>query len=264
MKKRKLMRKVFAAALAVAMVGGTAVATPVGSMIGANITASAASSSPVVTVGDYQYILYSDSTAKVVGYTGTKNLSTTSVGMPSVIYSGDIDTTWSYNEYISSYNVTQMQASIFSGCKFKPCHCQANYRLLQEALPALRSAASSSTAATPISAVLTAEVHMLFTTRAIPRFMRIRQIRHCMSAASALQPKASPLLLQGLKIRLLQAASSIQLLFRLQLHMQATDCSQAPVSPLLHLRATLPPSVSCQAPQYRITAPLNELQAFIR
>ncbi len=119
MKKKKLLRKILAGSLAIAMVGSTALAAPVVSMTDTGITASAASSSPVVTVGDYQYVLYSDKTAQVVGYTGTKNLSTTSVGMPSVIYSKDIDTTWSYNQYIGSYDITSVQGSIFSGCKFK-------------------------------------------------------------------------------------------------------------------------------------------------
>lgn len=120
MKKSELLRKILATSLAVAVIGGVGIATPIGSMIGADITVSAATySSPVVTVGDYQYTLYSDGTAKVVGYTGTKDLSTTSVGMPTVVYAKDVDSTWQYLNYKSSYNVTAMQASIFSGCKFK-------------------------------------------------------------------------------------------------------------------------------------------------
>ena len=119
MKKSELLRKILAASLAVTVIGGVSIATPISSMIGANITVSAASASPVVTVGDFQYVLYSDKTARVVGYTGTKNLSTAVLAMPTVIYSKDIDTTWSYNQYIASYDITQMQAGIFNGCTIK-------------------------------------------------------------------------------------------------------------------------------------------------
>lgn len=119
MKAANILRKVLSASLAVTMIGGVFAATPIGTMLGTNITVSAASSSPVVTVGDFQYILYSDGTANVVGYTGTKDLSTTSVGIPSVVYASNVSTSWSYLEYNSSYNVTKMQAGIFSGCKFK-------------------------------------------------------------------------------------------------------------------------------------------------
>lgn len=115
----KLLCKVLTVAMALAVVGTATVALPAEAGLGTNISVSAATSSPVVTVGDYQYILYSDKTAKVVGYTGTKNLSSSNVGMPTVIYSKDIDTTWEYNQYIGSYNITSMQAGIFSGCKFK-------------------------------------------------------------------------------------------------------------------------------------------------
>lgn len=118
-KTSKILRKILASSLAVAMIGSVAVATPVGSMIGADISVSAASASPVVTVGDFQYVLYSDGTAKAVGYTGTKNLSTTSVAMPTVVYASEVDSTWSYLQYNSSYTVTQLQASIFNGCIFK-------------------------------------------------------------------------------------------------------------------------------------------------
>ena len=117
-KTSKILRKILASSLAVAMIGSVAVATPVGSMIGADISVSAASASPVVTVGDFQYVLYSDGTAKAVGYTGTKNLSTTSVAMPTVVYASEVDSTWSYLQYNSSYTVTQLQASIFNGCIF--------------------------------------------------------------------------------------------------------------------------------------------------
>lgn len=120
MKKTKnILRRTLITALAVAVIGSASVLPSVSTLIGTNVTVSAASSSPVVTVGDWQYVLYSDKTARVVGYTGTKNLSTTNVAMPTVIYSKDIDTTWSYNDYIGSYNITQMQAGIFNGCKFK-------------------------------------------------------------------------------------------------------------------------------------------------
>ena len=39
--------------------------------------------------------------------------------MPSVLYAKDISTTWEYNDYISQYTVTGLQASIFNGCKIK-------------------------------------------------------------------------------------------------------------------------------------------------
>ena len=118
-KSKKILRKILAASVAVTVMGSISFSPAIGSMLGTSVSVSAAVSSPVVTVGNYQYILYSDQTAKVVGYTGTKNLSATNVAMPTVIYSSDIDTTWEYNQYISSYTITQMQAGIFSGCKFK-------------------------------------------------------------------------------------------------------------------------------------------------
>ena len=119
-KTSKLFGKILAAALSVTMVGAAAVTLPADMGLGTNVSVSAVTySSPVVKVGDFQYSLYSDGTAHVVGYTGTKNLSTTSFGMPSVVYAKDVDTTWQYLQYNSSYKVTQMEASIFSGCKFK-------------------------------------------------------------------------------------------------------------------------------------------------
>ena len=118
-KTRKLLSKVISAAMSAAMIGGLGVNTAFQSYIGANVEVSAVESSPVVTVGDFQYVLYSDKTAHVVGYVGTKDMSTKNFGMPAVVYSKNVDTTWSYNSYIGSYNITQMEASIFNGCKIK-------------------------------------------------------------------------------------------------------------------------------------------------
>ncbi len=120
MKTSNILRKIFAASLAVALVGGAFVTTPVGSMIGANTSVSAVTySSPVVTVGDFQYCLYSDGTAEVVGYKGTKDLSTTHFGMPTVVHAKDVNSTWQYLQTSGDYKITRMQAGIFSGCKFK-------------------------------------------------------------------------------------------------------------------------------------------------
>ena len=120
MKTSKILRKIFAASLAVTLVGGAFVATPVGSMIGANVSVNAVVySSPVVTVGDFRYCLYSDGTAEVVGYKGTKDLSTTHFGMPTVVHAKDVNSTWQYLQTSGDYKITRMQAGIFSGCKFK-------------------------------------------------------------------------------------------------------------------------------------------------
>ena len=116
---KQSIRKLLSVSLAVTLLGGTAVTLPANVIPGLNTVAQAASASPVVTVGSFQYILYSDSTAKIVGYTGSKNLSTSTLALPTVIYSKDIDTTWSYNQYIGSYSITQMQGDIFSGCTIK-------------------------------------------------------------------------------------------------------------------------------------------------
>ncbi len=88
-------------------------ATPAGSLISADITVSAVvlTSSSAVTADDFQYILYSDKTAKVVGYTDVKNCSSSVLSMPSVICSKDIRTTGEYNQYISSYAVSAASAA---------------------------------------------------------------------------------------------------------------------------------------------------------
>lgn len=118
--KTKLLSKIVAAAMAVAMIGGVGANTAFQSYIGANISVNAVVySSPVVKVGDYYYVLYTDGTAGIVGYTGTKNRSTENYGMPSVIYAKDIDSDWQYLKTSGSYNITKLEASVFSGCKFK-------------------------------------------------------------------------------------------------------------------------------------------------
>ena len=89
-KTRKLLSKVISAAMSAAMIGGLGVNTAFQSYIGANVEVSAVESSPVVTVGDFQYVLYSDKTAHVVGYVGTKDMSTKNFGMPAVVYSKDV------------------------------------------------------------------------------------------------------------------------------------------------------------------------------
>ena len=183
MKKRNNhIIKVLAAALAIAVVGGMNMIPAVSDAIGTNTSVSAVTySSPVVTVGDYQYVLYSDGTANVVGYTGTKNMSTTSVGMPTVVYAKDVSTTWTYINYKSSYNITKMQAGIFNGCKFKTLSLP---RYLQSI------SGGSLMKATATLAVPIIQVHMRSTTRAILLCMLIRQILSCMSADSALQQGA--------------------------------------------------------------------------
>ena len=115
----RIMSRMFAAALAVALVGTASVIPSVGRYFGTEITANALAKSPVVTVGDFQYVLYEDKTANVVGYVGKKDMSKEICAMPSVLYAKDISTTWEYNDYISRYTVTGLQASIFNGCKIK-------------------------------------------------------------------------------------------------------------------------------------------------
>ena len=130
MKSSKLFRKILASSLALAMVGGAAAIAPAASVFDTGIVASAANSSPVVTVGNFQYVLYDNGTAHVVGFTGTKNQSTTNVGMPSVVYAKDVSTSWTYLQYNSSYKVTQLEASIFNGCKFKTLSLPSNLQAL--------------------------------------------------------------------------------------------------------------------------------------
>lgn len=112
------------------MICGGAVIAPAASVFDTGIVASAANSSPVVNVGDYQYVLYDNGTAHVVGFTGTKNQSTTNVGMPSVVYAKDVSTSWTYLQYNSTYKVTQLEASIFNGCKFKTLSLPSNLQAL--------------------------------------------------------------------------------------------------------------------------------------
>jgi len=120
MKKSKLLSKIIAASMAVAMIGGVGANTAFQSYIGANISVNAVVySSPVVKVGDYQYVLYSDGTAGIVGYTGTKDRSTENYGMPTVVYAKDVDSSWQYLKTSGSYNITKLEASVFNGCKFK-------------------------------------------------------------------------------------------------------------------------------------------------
>ncbi len=132
-KTSSVLRKVIAAALAAAIVGGGLAATGIGSVIVSNTEVSAAvpgaGSSPVVTVGDFDYSLKSDGTANVVGYHGSKAYSSSTLTMPSVIYQKDMDVEWNnWDEfkYIGSYRITSIQASIFSGCQIKLLYLPQN------------------------------------------------------------------------------------------------------------------------------------------
>lgn len=123
-KTSSVLCKVLAAAMAVALVGGSLASTGIGVAIGVNTEVSAASagSSPLVTIGDFDYSLRKDGTANVVGYHGKKDLSSDYLSIPTVIYQKDMDVEWKNWEeyqYIGSYKITTVQAGIFSGCKIK-------------------------------------------------------------------------------------------------------------------------------------------------
>ncbi len=118
-KHNRLLCKILSAALALSVVGGVSAAGPVIGMTGANLTASAWSL-PVVTVGNYQYELYNDTkTAVMVGYTGSKDLSSSNLTLPSVVYSKDVDKKEAVGEGIYSYKITGLKADIFKGCTIK-------------------------------------------------------------------------------------------------------------------------------------------------
>lgn len=115
-KSSKLLRKVLAVSLAAAVIGGTGLMTNVGSFLDTTITANAADTA-IVTYGDFTYYLYSDHTAAVAAYNGTKDLSSSSLGIPTVLYSSNLGQ--NYFDYSGSYNVTKLYATAFNGCKIR-------------------------------------------------------------------------------------------------------------------------------------------------
>ena len=125
-KSGTVLCKILAAAMAVTIVGGSLASTGVGTLIGTNTKVSAAApgagSSPLVTIGDFDYSLRTDGTANMVGYHGKKDFSSSTLALPTVIYQSDMDVDWKNWEeykYIGSYKITGIQAGIFSGCEIK-------------------------------------------------------------------------------------------------------------------------------------------------
>jgi len=113
----KTLRKMLAVALAVATIGSAGMTTTLGSFVGFDTSVSAANT-VIVTYGDFTYYLYSDHTAEIASYNGTKDLSTKSLGCPSVVYAKDLGQYY-FNGYTGSYTITRLQASAFSGCKIR-------------------------------------------------------------------------------------------------------------------------------------------------
>ena len=117
--------KVVAVSLIVALFLAIGMAVPESKLPGSKLPGSFVSAEAVtsnhttVTYGDFSYVIYSDKTASVVGYSGTKDLSAASLGIPSVLYASNLDTTWSYNSSIDKYTVTSVNAGIFGGCNIR-------------------------------------------------------------------------------------------------------------------------------------------------
>ena len=116
-KSSETLRRMLAIALCVATIGSAGMTTAVGSFVGLNTSVSA-SNTVIVTYGDFTYYLYSDHTAEIASYNGTKDLSTKSLGCPSVVYAKDLDQYY-FNGYTGSYTITRLQASAFNGCKIR-------------------------------------------------------------------------------------------------------------------------------------------------